>query len=391
MVPEPPIARLALCALCASLVAPALPAGAVPPAGAMVSAAAGPGASTRQRARWIKHRVIPGELLADIADRYGVRPRKLIRWNDLDGDRPRLRAGQKLRVWTRMEPADRERVRHVVRRGESWSRIASHYGVDMRQLRGYWNRGHRKGLRVGERLVVWVEREPPESVDAQDADAERAVAEGAAVAPDEGAAGNLPIVAVRGNGRSLGAPGRGRLYRGVQMPKNDALYTLRNPDHSYGSSHTVMQLQQAIARFRSRSSYDRELVIGDMSRRRGGRFRPHRSHRSGRDVDIRLPIAEGVAAGTVPTDAGQVDWDAAWSLVQSLIDSTQVQYIFLSRSRQRNLRRAARRAGVDEQALEALIQFPSRKRTALVRHSRGHVKHIHVRFACGPDERRCRD
>jgi murein endopeptidase/LysM repeat protein len=361
----------------------------------MVSAAAGHGAGARKRARWIKHRVIPGELLADIADRYGVHPRKLIRWNDLDRDRPRLRAGQKLRVWTRIEPAERVRVRHVVRRGESWSRIASHYGVDMRQLRGYWNRGHGKGLRVGERLVVWVEHEPPQAKEAQDAQDAQGEAsnqsDSGAEAPDESGVGGLPIVGVRQNGRSLGSPGRGRLSRGVQMPKNDALYTVRNPEQSYGSSHTVMHLQRAIARFRARSGYDRELVIGDMSRRRGGRFRPHRSHRSGRDADIRLPIAEGVTAGTVPRDADQVDWDAAWSLVQSLIDSEQVQYIFLSRNRQRHLLRAARRAGVADEALEAWIQFPSRKRTALVRHARGHVKHIHVRFACGSDEPRCRD
>ena len=46
--------------------------------------------------RWIKHRIIPGELLGDIADRYQVSSKELIRWNKLDPDHPRIYAGRKL-------------------------------------------------------------------------------------------------------------------------------------------------------------------------------------------------------------------------------------------------------------------------------------------------------
>jgi murein endopeptidase len=127
----------------------------------------------------------------------------------------------------------------------------------------------------------------------------------------------------------------------------------------------------------------------DMSRRGGGRFRPHESHQSGRDVDIRLPLRQGLAKGTIPVSSSQVDWDAAWALVRALISTEQVRFIFLARNRQPALHKAAKRAGAGDDELGLWLQYPRRSRTALVRHARGHVKHIHVRFRCGPNEPSC--
>jgi hypothetical protein len=98
-----------------------------------------------------------------------------------------------------------------------------------------------------------------------------------------------------------------------------------------------------------------------------------------------------VAAGTIPVAASLVDWDATWKLVRSLVDTGQVKYVFLARQRQRPLYEAARRAGESSEQLEALIQFPRRSLAAVVRHSAGHIKHIHVRFRCAPDETACVD
>ncbi|MDD9937523.1 MAG: penicillin-insensitive murein endopeptidase [Myxococcales bacterium] len=361
------------------LALPAAYAGAVPPGAAI-------GATALPEAKWVKHRVIPGERISEICDRYGVRSHQLIKWNKLDPKRPRIRAGQQLRVHTRSSASDRERVRYVVQRGDSWARIAKKHDVDSGKLRKHWNRKKERGLRAGDTVVVWVERE----MAASSAATAGVTTDGAAPAPSAPTPAP-PRVAVPGGSLSVGSPSRGRLIGGARMPDNPALYTLRKPESSYGSTHAMTQLQDAIATFRQRSGFDRELVIGDMSRRRGGRFRPHRSHRSGRDVDIRLPLAAGIAKGTVPTQMSQVDWDAAWGLIRALINTGQVDYIFLSRSRQKALRRAATRAGTSEAELERLIQFPTRNRTAVVRHSRGHVKHLHVRFKCGSTEARCRD
>ena len=190
---------------------------------------------------------------------------------------------------------------------------------------------------------------------------------------------------------SVGSAAHGRLIGGVQLPKNDALYTIRNPENTWGSSFAVAELQRGVRDLRERTGFDRELVIEDMSRKHGGRFRPHHSHTSGRDVDIRLPLRLGVRDGTIPKQIGQVDWDATWALIEAFAKNGQVRYIFLSRTRQPLLYEAAKRAGASEEELTRLIQFPKHSPTAIVRHAHGHTEHIHVRFKCGPGERSCRE
>jgi murein endopeptidase len=398
---------------------------AVPPPGAAV-----PGPKLAL-SRWVEHRVIRGERLAEIATRYGVEASDIAEWNELDAARPALRAGQQLRIFTDVQAKERKRRSYTVREGDSWAKIARRFDVTPARLRD-WNPGAAEPAE-GDRLVIWVDvdpsgddeapgntasspapppaREPappPAREPAPPPVAARAPASTAAPAPPpaaaqpevaaaastpapSGAAHPLPLVEVPRSGHSVGTPSRGRLQNGVQLPRNDALYAIRNLEHSWGSSHTVEQLQRAIARFRGETGFDRELLICDMSRRYGGRFRPHRSHTSGRDIDVQLPTKRGVAPGVVPMSTSLVDWDATWSLIEALIATGEVRYIFLSRSRQRPLFEAALRAGVDRERLRDLIQYPFHNKTAFVRHSSGHVKHLHVRFACSPEETRCRE
>ena len=201
----------------------------------------------------------------------------------------------------------------------------------------------------------------------------------------------FPMIPVAPGGCSIGTPTRGHLRNGVQLPENPKLYTVRNPEHSWGTSLAVESLQRSMAIFRQQTHFPREIWICDMSMHGGGRFRPHRSHTSGRDVDIRLPLRPGVAPDTIPEDPAVVDWDAAWQLVKSLVATGQVHYIFLARSRQVPLYKAALHAGESEAALAELMQYPGRGRNTLLRHSAGHTKHIHVRWKCAPDEAQCVD
>ena len=89
----------------------------------------------------------------------------------------------------------------------------------------------------------------------------------------------------------------------------------------------------------------------------------------------------------------EIDWDAAWILVRELLETGEVRYIFLERSGQQKLRRAARRAGTSATQLDAWIQYHPEgdRRAAIVRHAKGHVGHIHVRFRCARAERRCEE
>jgi murein endopeptidase len=196
------------------------------------------------------------------------------------------------------------------------------------------------------------------------------------------------VVPVPTGGVSFGFPNGGRLLNGVMIPENPALYTVRNVLHSYGSTHAIQTLQRALADFRLKTKFEGEVLLWDMSTKRGGRFGPHHSHRTGRDIDIAIPVKHGFAPDN-PSADDAIDWDATWGLVKSFIATGEVKYIFLARARQADLYKAAVASGADPFELDAWIQYPRTTKYGIVRHSSGHQNHLHVRFMCGADELDC--
>ncbi len=261
-------------------------------------------------------------------------------------------------------------LRHTVAKGETWRTLAKRYEVDEKRLRR-WNQGRARRLKRGEVLHVWVEIEtPPTSV--------------------QELLATLPPL--DGDGESVGLPNRGHLERGVAIPTMPSWWTLRRPDEAFGSAFAVQQLTNAIARYRIASGRFDPLSIGSMSRKTGGKLRPHSSHQSGRDIDIRLPGRRDLPAKEIPDELDEVDWDATWVLVKSFIESGQVEFIFLDASRQAELASAARRANATSAQLDEWLQWPrpTNSNAGVVRDEPGHTAHIHVRFRCGPEERECR-
>ncbi len=328
--------------------------------------------------RWVTHTVIPGETLDGVAGRYGVATKSLVRWNKLDAKAKGLRAGRDLRVQAVRPPPPRVETSVEVKKGDTWEKIASAHGVTEKELR-LWNKpkkakdgsSPKATLKAGQRLTLWVEPE-------------------GAGATSQGGGPRLLAGRVRANAFSIGSPTRGRLVNGVELPELPEIYTRRSPEKSYGSSHTVRTLILAIAQFRKQARYDGPVVIGAISLPRGGRFRPHRSHQSGRDVDIRLPTLPSVQHSGPPS-AGEIDWTATWRLLESFIKTGQVQYIFLDYGLQKRLYKAARAAGAAATALAEVLQWPrdARSNNGIVRHSPGHRSHFHVRVKCGPNESKC--
>jgi hypothetical protein len=321
-----------------------------------------------ERPEWIIHVVTPRERLSQIAVRYGVEQKWVREWNDMSGNA--LRPRQKLHIRAHRLPPPREKRTHTVGEGETWGSIAAAWRVETPDLRA-WNYGVREP-RAGESLTVWFDPGAPWTVF-------RAL--GPPTPNDLG---------VAEGGISVGRPNRGRIRDAVQVP-DLPLYTRRNPDILWGSTHAVRQLVQAFAVFRHESGYEGEVIIGSMSRRSGGRFRPHRSHQSGRDVDIRLPLLPGVAPTHEPNQ-DEVDWQAAWALVRALVDTGEVHAIYLETGLQRRLYEAARQTGATHEELVEKIQWPRSQEgvVAVVRHEKGHDGHLHVRFTCGVQEDRCK-
>ncbi len=191
-------------------------------------------------------------------------------------------------------------------------------------------------------------------------------------------------------GLSVGTPQRGALTNAVQLPPRPHLYTRRHPGRSYGSTHTIRTIQTALSSLRKEHGVSSEVMVGDLSALSGGPLSPHVSHQSGRDIDIRLLLAEGTSRETVPVSPSQVDWDATWRLVQSFLETGQVSVIFLDFNRQAHLHAAALRGGVHETVARRWFQWPVRGGRGMIRHEDGHRAHVHVRLQCGEAEPDCR-
>lgn len=314
--------------------------------------------------------MVPRETLHQIAYRYGVTPWEVRGWNGLSEETERVRTGTRLEIKARKIPPPRRKIQYQVVQGDTWWRVAARHGVDSRDLRSY-NWPYRGKMTPGQTLQVWVDPIVYEWLSNV----------GEVLTPDQ-------PDRIRPGGIGIGTPNDGRLVGGVAMPEGPG-WEIRFPATAYGTTHALRQLQAALATFSADSGYEGTIRIGTMSSPRGGQVGHHKSHQSGRDVDIRLPRRTDVLSG-VPLTYRRIDWLATYALLESLL-RTDVVVIFLDYKTQRRVYKAARAAGISEERLAEVLQYPRGfgARVAPVRHYPGHDKHLHVRFACGPCEPEC--
>ena len=299
---------------------------------------------------FFEHVVVPGEDPSDIAGRYGVRSRDLFRWNrGLEKRARRLHAGDTIKVCPQIAPRVRERVVHKVVKGESLGVIALKYGLTPGELIAYQDGKVKKEdtLSIGQELVVWRD---------------------GAIAPGFG--GEYE-------------DDSGVLKRGVQLAPGPR-YVVKSPANAWGTARTIRTIQEAVAAYSRRATKGPDVHIGDISRKGGGPFPPHRSHQHGRDVDVGY-VLKGEAADQVRfLNAGRsnLDVERTWALVKAFLDTDQVRYIFMDYELQRLLYEHAKASGESEDALDELFQYPrGRGRSfGIIRHWKSHVNHFHVRF-----------
>jgi penicillin-insensitive murein endopeptidase len=188
---------------------------------------------------------------------------------------------------------------------------------------------------------------------------------------------------------SVGRPNRGNLLNAVQMPEGK-LWKIAEPKYAWGTAEAIESVQRAIERVESDHPGSPLLYVGHISRKQGGWLRPHRSHQSGRDVDLGYYYLDG-PRWYVPAREDNLDRPRTWALLLGLVSQGNVEYVFVSRSVQALLLEHARSQGVDEAWLDTLFSEAAHAPSALVRHSWGHHTHLHVRFysdaACETGER----
>ncbi|HVU00117.1 MAG TPA: penicillin-insensitive murein endopeptidase [Polyangiaceae bacterium] len=182
---------------------------------------------------------------------------------------------------------------------------------------------------------------------------------------------------------SIGSPARGALRNGVQMPEGP-LWHVVEPARSYGAPEAIASIGRAIETVARELPGGPVLYVGQLSAEHGGYLRPHRSHQSGRDVDLGY-YYQGGTGWYARANAKNLDRPRTWALVRALASDPNVEAIFIDRSVQLLLREYALSQGVDRTELdEKIFEGTKRGRPTLVRHEWGHLTHLHVRFRC-PD------
>lgn len=192
--------------------------------------------------------------------------------------------------------------------------------------------------------------------------------------------------------KSIGSASKGRLKHGRFMPKKGAGFRRKNEKAPWGTDETVALLTWAAAEMTRRYPGTVPVVVGDLSDEDGGRLRPHLSHQSGRDADVGYYF-KGNERVTHFKTATRADMDAekTWTLLELLLSTGQVQYLFIDRKLHKPLFRQALAMGWSDAEARQLFESPigKAKRSGVIRHISGHKHHFHVRFRCPDDDERC--
>lgn len=179
---------------------------------------------------------------------------------------------------------------------------------------------------------------------------------------------------------SIGTPDAGLLVNPLPMPSGP-YWRLRNPLESYGTAETIEYIVTAIESVEARFPGSPRVVIGDLSRRDGGRLNRHRSHQAGRDADLGFYYAGGEAGDFALARRKDLDLPRTWALVRSLITDTDVDRIFVDRSLIAVLYAYARdEENEDQDWLDDVFGRLGDGRKGIIQHERGHKNHLHVRF-----------
>jgi hypothetical protein len=175
----------------------------------------------------------------------------------------------------------------------------------------------------------------------------------------------------------VGRPNRGRLLNAVELRSVPGL-RVQLDDHAFGTSATVRFLLDAVAELQLHNPGAPDVLVGDISRERGGYLRPHRSHQRGVDVDIGY-FYDPPAKWYTRANETNLDRRLTWAFLKALIAQGGVEYVFMDRSIQNLLREHAKSTGEPADWVDSLFERPDQRDT-LFRHTWGHVTHFHVRF-----------
>lgn len=179
---------------------------------------------------------------------------------------------------------------------------------------------------------------------------------------------------------AAGRPNRGFLYNGTPLTNDGVYFRLEEPEYSYGTAETIAGLVAAVAEVHRLHPGTKPLSVGHISRAGGGWLRPHKSHQNGRDVDLGFYYSDDAPWYRRATEEN-LDVARTWSLISAMERAAGLEYVFVDRSLHAVLRSHAEQIGEPREFIEYMFDGPMPSRGPTIRHARGHLTHLHVRFA----------
>lgn len=191
---------------------------------------------------------------------------------------------------------------------------------------------------------------------------------------------------------SVGKCSGGKLVNGEKLPAGPG-YSFGSRPNVYGTNETVTLLLDIFGKFKKKYPKGPKLVVGNLSRNTGGALSPHKSHQSGRDVDLGYVIKKEYQPVTHMMNASEknLDCEKTWFLMESIIKTGKVKYMFVDFEVQRILYEYLVAKKYPKAKLKKYFQYPDRGSEALIKHVAGHLHHIHLRFVCPKSDKECQD
>ncbi len=303
-----------------------------------------------------KHIVEKGDTLEGIAAKYGVTIKQIKRWNPKSTKDPRhLRLGIKLKIKSKVPVRGKRRTFYVVKKGDNLRRIARKLKVDIEVLRSM-NRVKGDLIHPGDKLAFLMPGPEKKS-------------------------------------ESVGRPYKGRLVNGEKMPKGPG-YTYGRRPNIYGTNETVTLLIESFGKIIQKYPKGPLIVVGNLSQRKGGKFGPHASHQSGRDVDIGYFHKKSYqpVKSMMRTNGKNIDARKTWFMIQTFLETRKVKYMFINHEIQKVLYNHLKKRRFKQSYIDRIFQYPRKSGGGgIIQHSDGHDDHIHIRFVCPKGDGRCQD
>ncbi len=192
---------------------------------------------------------------------------------------------------------------------------------------------------------------------------------------------------------SIGLPHDGSITGAMPMLEGPGRRITAERWKTWATRETVVSLDRVLRAWAASAPSVQPILIGNLSTRRGGPLEPHKTHQSGRDVDISYPTQwDGKSkVSWQRIDKNNLDASATWRLLRLLVEHADVEVMFMDRSVQRLLLAYAEgHDAMSQSQLAAWLQVAEGSDEALIRHVAGHRDHLHVRLACPSSQRRCR-